>query len=109
MEINRSLFKDATENGLITEQQADQLWQFLSQQSKDTPSLPVADKDEPPITVKEPKTAVVTPIVRVQRSVRLPIDLCDALSDRAYAASKEKGVRVTEQELVEQALRKFLK
>jgi hypothetical protein len=39
MELNRSLLKDATENGLISEQQAEQLWEFLSERGKDTPSF----------------------------------------------------------------------
>lgn len=39
MELNRSLLRDATENGLISEQQANQLWKFLSERGKDTPSF----------------------------------------------------------------------
>ncbi len=39
MELNRGLLKDATENGLINEQQAEQLWKFLSERGKDTPSF----------------------------------------------------------------------
>ncbi len=39
MELNRGLLKDATENGLISEQQAEQLWKFLSERAKDTPSF----------------------------------------------------------------------
>ncbi|MCK7580076.1 MAG: hypothetical protein MZV65_33335 [Chromatiales bacterium] len=39
MELNRNLLKDAIENGLISEQQADPLWKFLSERGKDTPSF----------------------------------------------------------------------
>ncbi|AGX86299.1 hypothetical protein [Candidatus Symbiobacter mobilis] len=39
MELHRSLLKDATENGLLSEQQAEQLWQFLAERGKDTPSF----------------------------------------------------------------------
>ena len=39
MELNRSHLKDATESGLISEQQAEQLWQFLREKGKDTPSF----------------------------------------------------------------------
>jgi hypothetical protein len=39
MELNRSLLKEATENGLISEQQAEQLWKFLGERGKDTPSF----------------------------------------------------------------------
>jgi hypothetical protein len=39
MELNRNSLKDATVDGLISEQQADLLWQFLSEREKDTPSF----------------------------------------------------------------------
>lgn len=39
MELNRSHLKDATEHDLISEQQAEQLWQFLRERGKDTPSF----------------------------------------------------------------------
>jgi hypothetical protein len=39
MELNRGLLKDATENGLISEQQAERLWKFLSERGKDTPGF----------------------------------------------------------------------
>jgi hypothetical protein len=39
MELNRSLLKEAAKNGLISEPQAEQLWNFLSEQGKDIPSF----------------------------------------------------------------------
>jgi len=39
MELNRSLLKEATESGLISEQQAERLWEFLNERNKDTPSF----------------------------------------------------------------------
>lgn len=39
MEVNRSLLKEAAENGLISDQQADPLWKFLAERGKDTPSF----------------------------------------------------------------------
>ena len=39
MELNRGLLKDATENGLISEHQAERLWKFLSERGKDTPGF----------------------------------------------------------------------
>lgn len=39
MELNRSLLKEAIENGLINEQQAERLWEFLNERTKDTPSF----------------------------------------------------------------------
>ena len=71
----------------------------------------VADKAERPVVVKETKSELTVPIStqKAQRSVRLPLDLCLAVRDRAYTESKEKGIRVTEQDIFEQALRKFFK
>lgn len=39
MQLNRSLLKDATEQGIISEQQAEQLWKFFSARGQDTPSF----------------------------------------------------------------------
>lgn len=39
MELNRGLLKDAAERGLLSEQQAERLWQFLREHQKDTPSF----------------------------------------------------------------------
>lgn len=39
MELNRRLLKEATENRLISESQAELLWAFLSEKSRDTPSF----------------------------------------------------------------------
>jgi hypothetical protein len=39
MELNRRLLEDATQNGLLSERQAEQLWTFLSERARDTPSF----------------------------------------------------------------------
>ena len=39
MELNRVLLREAAAKGLISEQQAEQLWKFLSERGKDTPSF----------------------------------------------------------------------
>ena len=39
MKLNRNLLQEATKQGLLSEQQADQLWAFLDEQGKDTPSF----------------------------------------------------------------------
>ena len=44
---------------------------------------------------------------REQKIFRLPIDLITELKDQAYNRSKKSGIRITETELVEQALRAF--
>jgi hypothetical protein len=52
------------------------------------------------------------PVARVQREqkiFRLPLDLINALKRESYQQSIKTGFRVTETELVEQALRAFFK
>ncbi len=39
MEINRGLLREASESGIISDQQAERLWEFLSASAKDTPSF----------------------------------------------------------------------
>ncbi|WP_020681021.1 hypothetical protein [Marinobacterium rhizophilum] len=39
MELNRRILKEATENGLIGEQQAERLWEFVNERNRDTPSF----------------------------------------------------------------------
>lgn len=39
MELNRGLLKDAVDSGLISEQQSEQLWKFLSERGKEIPSF----------------------------------------------------------------------
>ncbi|MBI1285555.1 MAG: hypothetical protein GC183_14680 [Thiobacillus sp.] len=39
MEMNRGLLEEASENGLLDEQQAVQRWTFLSERGEDTPSF----------------------------------------------------------------------
>ena len=39
MEVTRGLLKNATDNGLITELQADHLWKFLTERGQDIPGF----------------------------------------------------------------------
>jgi hypothetical protein len=39
MELHRGLLQDASKEGLLSEQQAEQLWKYLSERAKDTPSF----------------------------------------------------------------------
>ena len=48
-------------------------------------------------------------VQREQKIFRLPIDLINELKREAYEQSVKTGTRVTETELVEQALRAFFK
>ena len=55
------------------------------------------------------KKEVVLQQQRDQKVFRLSVDICQALKNEAYRRSIESGKRVTENELVEQALRRLLK
>jgi len=62
--------------------------------------------DLPPAKPAQPVTEAR--VHREQKVFRLPLDLINALKREAYERSVETGARVTETELVEQALRRFL-
>ena len=65
-----------------------------------------------PITTQEPhqsKTIVESKMHREQKVFRLPLDLINLLKRESYERSVKTGSRVTETELVEQALRNFFK
>lgn len=54
-----------------------------------------------------PSSLTTTKIHREQKIFRLPVDLINQLKREAYEQSIKTGCRVTETELVEQALKKF--
>lgn len=67
-----------------------------------------ARSEPPPPNNAEPQEP--TPPAKVQREqkiFRLPVDLINALKRESYEQSMKTGGRVTETELVEQALRAF--
>lgn len=76
-----------------------------------------ADKAEKPLAASAPSAAV--PAVaedaprrgrgRVQKIFNFPEDLADRLRDEALLRSREKGGRVTEKDIVVEALEAFLK
>jgi hypothetical protein len=71
-------------------------------------SADVADR-----TVKAKTGGLVQPVVNVkihreQKIFRLPLDLINALKREAYERSISTGNRVTETELVEEALRRMI-
>ena len=51
---------------------------------------------------------MITKVHREQKVFRLPLDLINALKRECYERSVKTGLRVTETELVEQALRSML-
>ncbi len=55
------------------------------------------------------KTQSLARVQREQKVFRLPLDLINELKREAYEQSIKTGSRVTETELVEQALRAFFK
>ncbi len=54
-----------------------------------------------------PITQTTTKVHREQKIFRLPVDLINELKREAYERSMKTGSRVTETELVEQALKTF--
>ena len=67
----------------------------------------------PQPAVIAPQAQIAQPVVeakvyREQKVFRLPIDLINVLKRESYERSVKAGSRVTETELVEQALRMFL-
>jgi hypothetical protein len=55
-----------------------------------------------------PATQATTKVHREQKIFRLPIELINVLKRESYERSMKTGTRVTETELVEQALKAFL-
>jgi hypothetical protein len=51
----------------------------------------------------------INKVHREQKVFRLPLDLINALKEESYERGRKKGSRVTETELIEQALRAYLK
>ena len=73
----------------------------------------LANKPKSQQTAKEPKVTITqspsTRVHREQKIFRLPVDLINELKREAYEQSVKTGNRITETELVEKALRSFLK
>jgi hypothetical protein len=75
-------------------------------------AVDVANKTDPKRQKPEKKSEKIAPkqntrVHREQKIFRLPLDLIEVLRDQAYERSKKSGIRITETELVEQALRVF--
>lgn len=72
----------------------------------------LANKPKTQQATTESQVTITQPIPRVHREqkiFRLPVDLINELKREAYEQSVKTGTRITETELVEQALRLFLK
>lgn len=77
-----------------------------------------ADVADTPTKAKSPVSIIPAPVVqatpptvrvhREQKIFRLPVDLIAALKREAYERSVKSGGRVTETDLVEQALKRYL-
>lgn len=77
-----------------------------------------ADRAEKPSAPVTPPPAATPPVVeegprygraRVQKIFNFPEELADRLREEALTRSKQKGTRVTEKDLVVEALEAFLK
>lgn len=72
----------------------------------------LANKPKSQQNAKDSKITITQPQARVHREqkiFRLPVELINELKREAYEQSVKTGTRITETELVEQALRGFLK
>jgi hypothetical protein len=69
----------------------------------------VADRTEPVQRAAVVQPEVNAKVHREQKIFRLPLDLINRLKKESYERSMRTGSRVTETELVEQALREFFK
>ncbi|RWZ85646.1 MAG: hypothetical protein EO766_16415 [Hydrotalea sp. AMD] len=69
----------------------------------------IADRTELAQQGTATKQATGVKVHREQKVFRLPLDLINVLKKEAYERSIASGGRVTETELVEQALREFFK
>lgn len=47
-------------------------------------------------------------VLRANKTIRLATDLDQALKDRAYQRTRETGRRVTESDLIDEAIRSYL-
>jgi hypothetical protein len=74
----------------------------LANQTEKTQQISV----EPKVPTDQPVTNAR--VHREQKIFRLPLDLINALKRESYERSVKTGTRVTETELVEQAIRTFL-
>lgn len=62
-----------------------------------------ANAVEKPATVASPNARA-----RMTKTIRLGTDVESALKDRAYERTKASGQRVTESDIIDEALRKYL-
>ena len=78
---------------------------FLEGGAGDRPELPLKKKKE---AFNDFTSALNRKIHREQKVFRLPLDLINDLKRESFERSMKTGARVTEVELVEQALREYL-
>jgi hypothetical protein len=84
---------------------------FLEGGAADVADRLETSKQTAVVATKEPVPApeMVAKVHREQKVFRLPLDLINTLKRESYERSMKTGSRVTETELVEQALRGFFK
>lgn len=71
--------------------------QYLGGASADSP---------PPAPTVEPATP--RPASRITKTIRLAVDLEAAIKEAAHARWKESGRKISESDIIEEALRKYL-
>jgi len=78
---------------------------FLEGVAGDRPELPPKKRKE---SLNDLMPVLKGKIHREQKVFRLPLDLINDLKRESFERSMKTGIRVTEAELVEQALREYL-
>ncbi len=68
----------------------------------------VADKSVPPITRESIQTSQAQPSSRITKTIRIAVDLDGALKETAHARWKATGKKVSESDLIDEALRQYL-
>lgn len=82
--------------------------EFLSGGEADKAEQPVTRKASKPKSEIQPEPVKQPKIYKEQKLYRLPTDLIEGLREMAYEKSKTEARRVTETEIVEQAIRKYI-
>jgi len=63
---------------------------------------------EKPVAIIEAPVVAHTPSARMTKTIRLASDLDGLLKDAAHARTKASGQRVSESDIIDEALRKYL-
>jgi hypothetical protein len=78
---------------------------FLDGHAENKEIRPQSDPAPSPVPAEAPEPAPTADVPLKLVAIRLPKDLIDALDDEIYLRRRRTGVRITKQDLIEQAMR----